>query len=640
MIKIENLTLRRGPDALLESANALIHSGQRVAIVGANGAGKTSLFKLILGELSADAGICALPGKCRIAHMAQEVSASARSAKDYVLDGHESLRTLEKALSRAEADGDDAAMAELHGELEAIHAYEAPVVAEKLLHGLGFTQEQLSSPVSSFSGGWRIRLNLAQALMRPSDVLLLDEPTNHLDLDAMLWLEQWLKQYSGTVLFISHDRDFIDSVATHILHFEHRQLHQYTGSYSSFERQRAQKLAQQQSQFEKQQQRIGEIQSFVNRFKAKATKAKQAQSRMKELERMELIAPAHVDSPFHFQFPVAEKQSSPLLTLQKAELGYGSPGVLHGFSTSILPGTRVGLLGPNGAGKSTLVKSLVGDLPLLAGQRVAGEHLSIGYFAQLQLESLDLAASPFLHLQRESPQASDQEIRNFLGGFDFRGDKALEAIRDFSGGEKARLALAIIAWKRPNLLLLDEPTNHLDLEMRHALTLALQAFEGAIIVVSHDRHLLKNTVETFWLVADGRVEEFEGDLQDYERWLSEYQRRQNQPANSEPEDKSAGSESALDRKERKRLEAERRARLSPLKKEIRRQENQMESLQEALTEIETQLADPAIYGDENKNYLKNCLTEQTRLKQELESTEQTWLELNEELESIEQLDSV
>lgn len=638
MLRIDALTLRRGPEPLLEETNALIHAGQRVAIIGANGAGKTSLFKLILGELSADSGDFSLQGNCRVSHMAQEVTAGDRPAKDYVLDGHKQLREYEALLKQAEEDENDDKIAVYHGELEHIGAYEAPVTAEKLLHGLGFKQSDLEKPVSDFSGGWRIRLNLAQALMCPSDLLLLDEPTNHLDLDAMLWLEQWLKRYTGTVLFISHDRDFIDAVSTHILHFEHKKLNQYTGTYSDFETQRAQKLAQQQSQYEKQQQRISEIQSFVTRFKAKATKAKQAQSRVKELARMELIAPAHIDSPFNFSFPESDKISSPLLSIQKADLGYQQKVILDNFTTSILPGTRVGLLGPNGAGKSTLIKSLVGDLPQLNGQRAEGEHLRIGYFAQHQLEALDMTASPFLHLQRIKPTATDHEIRNFLGGFDFRGDAALETIQRFSGGEKARLALAIIAWQKPNLLMLDEPTNHLDLEMRHALTMALQAFQGAILVVSHDRHLLKNTVDTFWLVAEGKVEEFKGDLHDYELWLQAYQAGQANKAEQPGTDNEPDSqnESADDKKERKRLAAEQRKRLSPLKKKLAEAEKMMEKHQQALTELEQALADPDIYNADRKADLRRLLDQQASSQQSLDSSEQVWFELSEEIELAEQ----
>lgn len=642
MLKIEALTLRRGPEPLLENANALMHAGQRVAIIGANGAGKTSLFKLILGELSADSGEFSLPGNCRVSHMAQEVTAGDRSALDYVLDGHKQLRQLEAELAKAELEQNDQKQAEVHGELDGISAYSAPVTAEKLLHGLGFQQSDMQRKVNDFSGGWRIRLNLAQALMCPCDLLLLDEPTNHLDLDAMLWLEQWLKRFTGTVLFISHDRDFIDAVSTHILHFEHKLLNQYKGSYSAFELQRAEKLSQQQAKYEKQQQRISEIESFVNRFKAKATKAKQAQSRVKELERMALIAPAHVDSPFNFSFPVSEKISSPLLNLHKSDLGYGDKTILTQFTSSILPGMRIGLLGPNGAGKSTLIKSLVGDIEPLLGQRSIGEHLKIGYFAQHQLEALDLDASPFLHLQRISPQASDQEIRNFLGGFDFRGDAALEKITRFSGGEKARLALAIIAWQKPNLLMLDEPTNHLDLEMRHALTEALQNFEGAIIVVSHDRHLLKNTVDTFWLVAEGKVEEFKGDLHDYETWLQNYV-PENYVESTEAESIKGAStgiqnESSEDKKERKRLAAERRKKLSPLKKQLSKTETLMSKTQAVLAELEDKLADAELYLQENKEALKTLLDEQSQQKQTLEDAELKWFELSEEIEAAEQLE--
>ncbi|MFT6031408.1 MAG: ATP-binding cassette subfamily F protein 3 [Oleiphilaceae bacterium] len=639
MLKIDALTLRRGPEPLLENANALMHAGQRVAIIGANGAGKTSLFKLILGEISPDAGMYSLPGNCRVSHMAQEVTAGYREALDYVLDGDKQLRLLEAQLIEAEAAHDDEKLAHIHGELDAITAYLAPVIAEKLLHGLGFSQSDMKRPVNDFSGGWRIRLNLAQALMCPCDLLLLDEPTNHLDLDAMLWLEQWLKRFTGTVLFISHDRDFIDAVSTHILHFEHKLLNQYTGSYSAFEMQRAEKLAQQQSKYEKQQQRISEIESFVSRFKAKASKAKQAQSRVKELERMALIAPAHIDSPFNFKFPVSEKISSPLLNLQKCDLGYADKVILNQFSTSILPGMRIGLLGPNGAGKSTLIKSLVGDIKPLSGQRSTGEHLRIGYFAQHQLEALDLNASPFLHLQRVNPKASDQDIRKFLGGFDFRGDAALEKITRFSGGEKARLALAIIAWQKPNLLMLDEPTNHLDLEMRHALTEALQNFEGAIIVVSHDRHLLKNTVDTFWLVAEGKVEEFKGDLHDYETWLLNYDpdTRSEAKVAGDRAELSGGlqNESSEDRKERKRLAADKRKKLSPLKKQLSQAESLMSKTQEQLSGLEHKLADSDLYLHENKEKLKVLLDRQAKQKQILEDTELQWFELSEEIEDAE-----
>lgn len=632
MLNIEALSLLRGGNTLLDQVEVTIHSGRRVAIVGANGSGKTSLFKLILGELQADEGELTLPGQCRIAHMQQEVDNIDRTAIEHVIDGHKELRQLESALAQAEAEDDHGKMAKIHGQLDAIDGYNVNVSAEQLLHGLSFTQQDMHRPVSDFSGGWRIRLNLAQALMCPSDLLLLDEPTNHLDLDATLWLERWLKQYQGTLLFISHDRDFIDSVATHVLHFENKKLNYYTGSYSDFEKQRAERLAQQQANFEKQQQRISEIEDFVRRFRAKATKAKQAQSRLKELERMEKIAAAHIDSPFHFEFPCSEKMSDPLLNLKKISVGYDDKTILSDVTLSIHPGTRVGLLGPNGAGKSTLIKAFVNDLAPLAGERVCGEHLAIGYFAQHQLEALDPKASPATHIQRLSPLESEQSIRNFLGGFGFHGDDAFGDITTFSGGEKARLALAIIAWQKPNLLLLDEPTNHLDLEMRHALTMALQGFEGAVIIVSHDRHLLKNTVEEFLLVADGKVEVFDGDLPAYEKWLLDYQKQSDQT--SEKTAIASDNESSDDKKERKRLAAEIRKRISPLRKQLQKDEKAIDRLQQLLEDIEALLSDPDIYTDTQKDRLKQALQQQAEYKAELEEAELSWCDVSEQIEAL------
>lgn len=638
MLNIEALSLLRGGNTLLDQVEVTIHTGRRVAIVGANGSGKTSLFKLILGELQADEGQLTLPGQCRIAHMQQEVDNIDRTAIEHVIDGHKELRQLEAALAQAEAADDHGKMAQIHGQLDAIGGYNVNVSAEQLLHGLSFSQQDMHRPVSDFSGGWRIRLNLAQALMCPSDLLLLDEPTNHLDLDATLWLERWLKQYQGTLLFISHDRDFIDSVASHVLHFENKKLNYYTGSYSDFEKQRAERLAQQQANFEKQQQRISEIEDFVRRFRAKATKAKQAQSRLKELERMEKIAAAHIDSPFHFEFPCSEKMSDPLLNLKKIAVGYGDKTILSDVTLSIHPGTRVGLLGPNGAGKSTLIKAFVNDLAPLAGERVCGEHLAIGYFAQHQLEALDSKASPATHIQRLSPTESEQSIRNFLGGFGFHGDDAFGDITTFSGGEKARLALAIIAWQKPNLLLLDEPTNHLDLEMRHALTMALQGFEGAVIVVSHDRHLLKNTVEEFLLVADGKVDVFDGDLPAYEKWLLDYQKQSDQSA--EKTANNSDNESSDDRKERKRLAAEARKRISPLRKQLEKDEKTIDRLHHALEEIEALLADPDIYSDAQKNRLKELLQQQAKNTAELEEVELNWCDVSEQIEALQAQEGV
>ena len=628
---------------MLENVNLTVQPGQRVAIVGANGAGKSSLFKLLLGQLAAEQGGASLPGGCRIAHMAQEVEASARSARDFILDGDFELRRLERELAEAEARGDDHAIVHAHGELDLHEAWSAPRRAEALLRGLGFADSDAERPVSAFSGGWRIRLNLAQALMRPSDLLLLDEPTNHLDLDACLWLENWLRRYSGTLLFISHDRDFMDRVATHLVHFDQKKLVLYTGNYSAFEVQRSERLAQQQAGFERQQARIAEIQRFIDRFKAKATKAKQAQSRVKALERMERIAPAHVDSPFSFEFPMADKVSNPLLSIRHGVAGHGDTAILRNINVTLLPGSRIGLLGPNGAGKSTFMDALRGTGTLLAGERTCGEHLAIGYFAQHQLESLDLDASPFLHLQRLAPRASEQQVRNFLGGFDFHGDEALSPIRSFSGGEKARVALAIIAWQKPNLLLLDEPTNHLDLEMRQALTMALQNFDGAIVVVSHDRHLLRNTVDQFWLVSDGAVQEYDGDLEDYERWLAERRKDDDEPPKREvveqaAENKVATGATALtadERKARKRQEAELRQKLSPWRKKQGNLEARMEQLQQELAGVEQQLSDPAIYDDSAKVKLKELLAQQTGLKRELDDVEAEWLEVSETVENLE-----
>ncbi|PID43688.1 MAG: ABC transporter ATP-binding protein [Proteobacteria bacterium] len=631
MIKLQDLSLQRGGNFLLEQASLTLFDSQKVAIIGANGAGKSSLFKLLLGELSPDQGSLQLPGNSRISHMAQETPHTDKTALNYVLAGDGALEAVQLQLQQAEDSGDMEKISSLHEQLDRIDGYQAKNRAEKLLHGLGFEQGQMDLPVSSFSGGWRIRLNLARALMCPSDILLLDEPTNHLDLDATLWLEKWLNSYPGMLLLISHDRDFIDRVAQIIVHFDQRRLISYTGNYSSFEKQKAERLAQQQAAFEKQQTRKAEIEDFVRRFRAKATKARQAQSRLKELERMEEIAPAHIDSPFHFSFPCSDKMSTPLVSLNQASLGYcPDQPVLGGVRLSILPGTRVGLLGRNGAGKSTLIKSLTDDIPLLAGEKTTGQHLAIGYFAQHQLEALDLKASPFLHIQRLSPQATDQEIRNFLGGFGFTGDDALAPVDTFSGGQKARLALALIAWLKPNVLLLDEPTNHLDLEMRHAMTVALQGFAGAIIVVSHDRHLLKNTVDQFWLVDSGKVTDFDGDLDDYEKWLSGRERPVTPKEARMPSPQSAG-----DKKRNKRLAAEKRKKISPLKKELEKIEHHISMHQKTAEELEAQLGLEDIYSEGRKEDLKALLQHQAGVRSELDSLEEQWLALSETIEEME-----
>nr|WP_289073001.1 ATP-binding cassette domain-containing protein [uncultured Halomonas sp.] len=639
MIALRQVALQRGTQTLLENADLTLHNGVKAGIIGANGAGKSSLFKLLLGELGPDQGDVEMSGGQRIAHMAQEVEALDRPIVEYVLDGDHALRKAQADLLAAREAGDAHREAELHGLIETLDGYTAESRAAQLLVGLGFVQSDLMRPLSDFSGGWRMRVNLARTLFMPSDLLLLDEPTNHLDLDALLWLEQWLTRYPGTLLLISHDRDFLDAVCDHIVHMHHQTLELYRGNYSRFERTRAEKLALQQAEAAKQQARREEIERFIARFKAKATKARQAQSRVKMLERMEDIAMAHVDSPFHFTLPAADKTSHPLLVLDQATLGYrsqaGDVAQLDKVNITLLPGSRIGLLGPNGAGKSTLIKSLTGELALLDGKRVPGEHLAIGYFAQHQLEGLDVTTTPFVHVQRLSPTASDQEIRNFLGGFGFKGDDAFGEVATFSGGEKARLALALVAWQKPNLLLLDEPTNHLDLEMREALTEALAGFEGTVILVSHDRHLLRATVDEFWRVADHRVEPFDGDLEDYRAWLKARLEENRRDARSEKSERQSQQPSG-DRKAARKAAAELREKLRPLKKERDKAEKAMERAQHSLEEVEAILADPELYTDgARKAELTDALAMQATIKAQLDDAEQAWLAAEEALEAME-----
>lgn len=630
MISLTNIELRRGIKLLLNNAELSIHPGQHIGIIGANGTGKSSLFKLLLGQVNADAGELSIPSDWRIAHMAQELATSERSALDFVIDGDPVLRKVEATVEAALAANDNNRLANAYEKMDTINGFDAHYRAEQLLHGLGFYQSEISRPVNSFSGGWRIRLNLAQALMSPSDLLLLDEPTNHLDLDATLWLEGWLKSYLGTLLIISHDRDFLDNVVTRIVHLEHHKTNAYKGTYSAFERLRGERLALQQASFEKQQKRRKDVEDFVARFRYKASKAKQAQSRLKELQRMESIAPAHVDSPFYFNFSAPKKAYGALANISQATLGYSDKPVLKNVNFDLHPGTRIGLLGPNGAGKSTLINSLTGDLDLLEGVRVYGENLKVGYFAQHQLEVLDLQASPLLHIQRISPTATDQEIRNFLGGFDFHSDKALDPIKDFSGGEKARVALALIVWQKPNLLLLDEPTNHLDLEMRHALTMALQGYEGALVVISHDRHLLRNTVDEFYLVANGTVSEFEGDLKDYQKWLKDFVRYAEVEA-------TETSGAVQDKKTNRKKTAKNREKLAPVTKNIRELETLMNQLESQLKEIQDSLADENIYKDEQKKQLNSVLTNQSDVEKRLKICEEHWLESQDQLEALERM---
>ncbi|WP_271106388.1 ATP-binding cassette domain-containing protein [Pseudomonas tohonis] len=629
MIRLQNLTLQRGPQRLLEGAELTLHTGQKVGLIGANGAGKSSLFALLRGELGPDAGDCFVPADWRIAHMRQEVDTLDRLAVDYVLDGDVHLRRVQAELAVAEAGHDGTAIARLHIELDSADGYTADARARKLLAGLGFTSEQMDRRVGDFSGGWRMRLNLAQALMCPSELLLLDEPTNHLDLDAILWLEEWLKGYPGTLLLISHDRDFLDAVVDNVAHLEQQKLTLYRGGYSAFERTRAERLAQQQQAYEKQQAQRAHMEKYIARFKAQATKARQAQSRIKALERLEELAPAHVDSPFDFVFREADKISSPLLDVAEGQLGYGDKVVLQQVKLQLVPGARIGLLGPNGAGKSTLIKTLSGELAPVAGRLSRGENLAIGYFAQHQLDSLDPKASPLLHLQRIAPAEREQTLRDFLGGFDFRGDRCDEPVLNFSGGEKARLALALIAWQKPNLLLLDEPTNHLDLEMRLALTMALQEFAGAVLVVSHDRHLLKSTTDEFLLVADGRIQPFEGDLDDYARWLVDYRARQ-APASTP----AAGAGTGTDKRAQRQAAAALRQQLAPHKREAEKLEKELGTLHEKLAAVESRLGDSGLYEASRKDELRDLLAEQARLKAREGELEEKWLEALELLENL------
>ena len=636
MIRCQQLTLLRGAKTLLDGADLTLNPGEKIGLIGANGSGKSSLFAMLRGELHADAGDLDFPQAWRIAHVAQETPALDRAALDYAIDGDNQLRRLEAALAEAEAHHDGHRIGELHTALHDADAYTVRARAEMLLTGLGFSGAQMGMPVASFSGGWRMRLNLAQALMCPSDLLLLDEPTNHLDLDAILWLEDWLRRYAGTLIVISHDRDFLDGIVNVIAHIDERKLKRYGGNYSSFEQQRAVNLALSQASFEKQSRERAHLQSFIDRFKAKASKAKQAQSRMKMLAKMEDLAPIHAAAAFSFEFREPERAPNPLLVLEAIDAGY-APGqpILTGLDLNLQAGQRIGLLGVNGAGKSTLIKTIAGELAPLAGNAHWGKGLAIGYFAQHQVEMLRHDQTPLWHLARIAPTVREQELRNFLGGFNFAGSMATAVIAPFSGGEKARLALALIVWQRPNLLLLDEPTNHLDLETREALTVALAQFEGTLVLVSHDRHLLRATTDEFLIVADGSVRPFDGDLDDYRDWLFTTKLGKPRPA---PAETSTPAAPALDRKEQKRQEAEARQRLAsqrkPIETRIKRLEEQMERRNARKAALDALLADPAIYAEAHKEAVKAHLFEQASLAKELEQIEADWLEQQAALEAL------
>lgn len=625
MIQLQQVELRRGIQALFTGADLTVFPGQKVGIVGANGCGKSSLFALLQGKLHADAGNVSLPAAWVVATVAQETPALDCTALDYVLQGEPELYPL---LLKARSQCSESDLAAVHQQIEALDGYRAEAKAGTLLAGLGFNGEMQQQTVKSFSGGWRMRMNLARALMQKADLLLLDEPTNHLDLDAVLWLEKYLSNYPGTLLLISHDRDFLDAVTDNTVHIERQCLTLYKGNYSQFERQRAEQLAQHQANFEKQQRQVTHLQQFIDRFKAQATKARQAQSRIKALERMTMLAPAHVDSPFNFSFREPRALPNPLLKLEQVQAGYSGKPILSNINFQLLPGSRIGLLGRNGAGKSTLIKLLSGELPPLTGEIWYASGVSLGYFAQHQLETLRPQDSPLQHLVRLDPQMPEQKLRDFLGGFGFHGDKALEPCAPFSGGEKARLVLALLVYQRPNLLLLDEPTNHLDLEMREAIVMALQDFAGAIVVVSHDRHLLTSTTDEFYLVANGKVAPFDGDLQDYYQWLQQDARQSQQSAVPE----AVSSNSAAVRKDQKRLEAELRNLLRPLKQKIDKLELRQQQLETQLASLEQQLAEPTIYEAANKAQLNKLLAEQTQASGELTQIEENWFEAQEALE--------
>ncbi len=641
MIFFSNLILKRGQTVLLENANATINPKQKVGLVGKNGCGKSSLFALLKNEIGAEGGEVNYPANWTLSWVNQETPALDTSALDYVIEGDRLYCRLQQELAQANADNDGNAIARIHAQLDTIDAWTIQSRAAALLHGLGFSQDELQRPVKSFSGGWRMRLNLAQALLCPSDLLLLDEPTNHLDLDTVIWLERWLVQYQGTLILISHDRDFLDPIVNKILHIENQQLYEYSGDYSSFEIQRAAKLAQQTALYRQQQQKISHLQKYIDRFKAKASKAKQAQSRVKALEKMELIAPAYVDNPFTFAFRDPLSLPNPLVMIDKASAGYkvnesaveNTIEILCKIKLNLVPGSRIGLLGKNGAGKSTLIKLLAGELTALSGTVQLAKGVQLGYFAQHQLDTLRAEESALWHLQKIAPQQTEQELRNYLGSFAFHGDKVKQAVESFSGGEKARLVLALIVWQRPNLLLLDEPTNHLDLDMRQALTEALVDYQGSLVVVSHDRHLLRNTVEEFYLVHDKQVEEFNGDLDNYAKWLNDINTQSNENKNG-GKAQSDNENSAQNRKEQKRREAELRQQSAPLRKKTAEYEKQMEKLSAQLTQIERQLADSDLYEAKNKEKLTALLSEQVQCKKALEELEAEWLNAQEKLEAL------
>ncbi|MEZ9925742.1 ABC transporter ATP-binding protein [Vibrio breoganii] len=632
MITISDIQLLRGGKALLQDASATIHPGDKVGLVGKNGCGKSTLFALMKNELSIDAGDFKQPKHWELAWVAQETPALERTAIEYVIDGDREYRQLEADLVQAEKDDNGTKVAELHGKIETIGGYSIRARAAELLDGLGFSQAQMEWNLTQFSGGWRMRLNLAQALLCRSDLLLLDEPTNHLDLDAVMWLERWLQNYRGTLVLISHDRDFLDPVVGRIIHIENQDLNEYTGNYSSFETQRAQKLVLQQAMYQKQQKQMTHMQSYIDRFRYKASKARQAQSRIKALEKMEQVLPAQFDNPFSFEFREPTALPNPIVMMDQVSAGYDDTLILDKIRLNLVPGSRIGLLGRNGAGKSTLIKLLSGELASKSGELTYSQGVKIGYFAQHQLETLHPEETPLQHLMQIAPNHTEQQLRDYLGSFGFQGEKALDKVAPFSGGEKARLVLALLVWQKPNLLLLDEPTNHLDLDMRQALTLALQTFEGAMVIVSHDRYLLRATTDDLYLVHDKQVEPFDGDLSDYYKWLTEQQKEIKKAQSKEVVKSSVNSASA--KKDQKRKEAEFRKLTAPIRKNITALEKKMDKLNSVLELCEEQLGDTELYQAENKSKLTQVLGQQASAKSELEDVEMEWMTEQESLEEM------
>ena len=635
MIALRQVTFARVGRPLVIAASVQIHAGWKVGVVGANGSGKSSLFALLANELHAESGDVYMPASWRIARVAQETPALPDSAIDFVLDGDTDLRRVERELAVAEAVGDGEAIGHLHARYGEIEGYSAKARVAEVLHGLGFADADFRRPVSEFSGGWRVRLNLARALSCRADLLLLDEPTNHLDLDAVFWLEQWLKNTPATLLLISHDRDFLDAVVGQILSIDLQRLTLTSGGYSDYERARAARLANQQSAYEAQQREIAHLNSFIDCFRAKATKARQAQSRIKMLERMKTVAAAHVDSPFHFSFRQSNALPDPLLTIEKASAGYVDRNILENITLTLRPGCRIGLLGRNGAGKSTLIKLLAGAIEQQGGQRKEAKALNLGYFAQHQLEQLRPDESPLQHLARLEPTTPEQELRDYLGGFDFRGDMASRAIEPFSGGEKSRLALALLIRTKPNLLLLDEPTNHLDLEMREALTFALQDYEGGMVFVSHDRHLLRTCADELLLVADGKASEFDGDLDDYAAWLAVRRTAEKAPEPDAGVEKSERLQQRADtRSSRQALLAKRR----PLVKEIEQIERRLAGWNAEKAALEGRFADPDFYVTVDRQKSEEIHRQAALLGERIDAAEMRWLEVHEALEGLPDID--